>query len=89
MIAPLIKSENCIKIFKLVEKSLEEYSSNNPYFKARQLLRFIKQKYPDISIAPQFLGKALEWLQIQGKVEKWGSSPPITWRKLEDGENGK
>ena len=29
MIAPLIKSENCIKIFKLVEKSLEEYSSNN------------------------------------------------------------
>jgi len=83
MIASLIKSESSIKVFNIIKGIVEEYSEQ--YFKVRQLLRFIKQKHPDISISPQFLGKALEWLSYQGMVEKWGAS---TWRKLEDGENG-
>ena len=83
MLMPILKSENCIKVFNIIKDIVEEYDV--PYFKARQLLRFIEQKYPGISITPQFLGKSLEWLQIQGKVEKWGA---LTWRKLEDGENG-
>jgi len=83
MLIPILKSENCIKVFNIIKDIVEEYDV--PYFKARQLLRFIKEKYPDISISPQLLGMALKWLSYQGMVEKWGSS---TWRKLEDGKNG-
>ena len=86
MIMPILKSDECSKIFNLVKNTIEEYDRS--YFKARQLLRFLRKKYPNISIKPQFLGQALEWLSLQGILEKWGSSPPLTWQKIGDG-NGK